>query len=106
MPAESTVRDPALDMTAELVNHDHNIIAIRAEGLTRNQARVFFSREWDIEYADVRVRKTRMRVDLEHAAEVLADGGEEPYDGWPSRVAAKDEAAVEYWELTNDEAWD
>lgn len=113
MPSSSpspdpTAPDPLAGMTSELVDDEHRIIATRIDGPqdTRNRARAFFASEWDIPYADVRVSKVRYRVDVEYAAEALADGCEEPYDGWQCRAARKGEDGRDYWELMNDERYD
>jgi hypothetical protein len=78
------------------------IIALRIDGPkdTRGKARAFFASEWDLDFTEVRVRRSAYCYDTDYAAEKEADGIPEPYDGWPFVECADDAPdAARYWTL-------
>lgn len=90
----------------ELWDHDgHGIMALRIDGPqdTRGKAMAFFANEWTLDFTEVRVRRTAYRENTEHAAEMAADGIEEPYDGWPWVECKPDEpGAAQYWAMVEE----
>lgn len=74
-------------------------IAFRCDLTTRNQAKKLIADIWDVPYARVRIRKAEMRWDQSWVDEMVADGAEEPYDGWPAWVECgpDDPRGVAYW---------
>lgn len=104
MSAEAREGDSA---PAELYDRDgmSGIIALRIDGpeSTRGRAAAIFAREWDLDFTEVRVRRTAFRPDHEHAEECAADGIKEPYDGWPLVECESNERdAALYWALREE----
>lgn len=79
------------------------IVALRMDQVTRGEAMAIFACEHDLAFTEVQMRRSAFRIDTEYAAEMDADGIEEPYDGWPLREC-KDDApgAARYWVLKEE----
>lgn len=88
--------------SSELYDEDGGLLAIRADGMTRNKARYIFAVEHGYDYAEIRVRKGAYRDDPDYRREMADDGIPEPYDGWPLFECGPNEQGVPYWILERE----
>lgn len=100
MPDTPTPQDCLPSELHDTLDAGQSIYAVRADTMTRGQAQAFFAREYGIDSTAAKVRRASYREDTEFAAEMKADGIEEPYDGWPL-IECHDDAAgsAVYWVL-------
>jgi hypothetical protein len=66
-----------------LYDEDDVAVYLRCDDRTRGQAQAFFDSEMGLDFTEVAVHKVYMRIDPEYVKQMMADGAEEPYDGWP-----------------------
>lgn len=89
-----------VDAPAELYDQEQVApIAFRCDLTTRNQAKRLIADHWDVPYERVRIHKVEVRWDQTYVDELIADGAEEPYDGWPGWVQCgpRDLNGTAYW---------